>query len=317
MAITFPGRRGTATRASTSITVNSVAGSSLLFAQVVCWKYSETDDTDLVTGVTSGGGTYVWERAVVSKHRVVGGSEHKVEVSVWFLKNAPSGNTTAVLAHRGDDYWWNWEEAVGCATTTPTGPTGTVANNAVTSVTTSSTGTLPMADMLVVGVYANPYGSTFTGPAGSTTRDSMNGAADPAVIGGVFSVQIVSATTAIAWNYTSGSTATQGVVAAVATFKGATTQRRLKINNLQSAVNGTTDWTIRYWAVDGATFTGTRVTGINAEASGGTIYVTAAQSAPIAALAPATAVNCVALRASGSPIKGLVGVVQGVIEDYT
>jgi hypothetical protein len=319
MAIAYSGRAGTPTKSSLSITVGSVAVGSLLVAVVHAFRYG-SGTSDIVTSVSSGGGSLAWTLAKRQGHS----RNHRHETTVWFRENAPAGTTTAtVVAPTVDSYYWNWAEYTGAATSgaLDTGKDASASADGGTSIATGSTGALTIADSLAIGGIGSAYENTFGGPSGVTDIGTADGSFDtpnpPGPMGGRIVHLVLTATTAINWTFTANGAGDQGKTAAVVIFKGGTTLKRLKINNLQSGVNGTTDWTIRYWAADGATFTGTRVTGINAESSGGTIYVTQAQSALIASLAPGATVNVVALRPNGVPIRGLVGVVQGTVETYT
>jgi hypothetical protein len=127
----------------------------------------------------------------------------------------------------------------------------------------------------------------------------------------VQSKQLASAS-AISVSYTHG-IAYQGTAVALVTFKSQTVNKRIEFTGIDTAVNGTTGWSIRHWTTDtdGSTFR--KVEGITAEATGGKIFVT---GATVPNLPDGTTVNGVAYRPGASPIKGLVGVITGTVKDY-
>jgi len=323
MAIAYSGRGGTATKASKSITVNGVAANSLNVAIIEAFKFSYSD-SDLVTGVTSASGAVTWQLA--KRQRFMNPTTfHVSEVSIWYKEGAASGNTTAEFTDVGvDEYYWNWREFTGAATSGALDKTAgdDIGVNATGSINSGSTGALSLADSLVVGGVIIPQVTGIAGPGvGSDFSAAIDGGAPPNVIGARSTYHLPGATTAIDWTQGFTGDAFQGGAIALATFKGATTTKRIEITGIDTSVNGTTGWTIYYWQTDGVSQTVWRVPGITAEASGGKIFVTSAQAAAAGATFPnlsdGTNINCVAYRPGATPVKGLVGVLVGTIRDYT
>jgi hypothetical protein len=239
------------------------------------------------------------------------------ETSIWFLKNAPSGNTTATVAfsRTPDDYGWGWQEWTGASTVDPFDKSGGGTSlDPTTSVSASATGTLSLADSLVVGVMGASYASSFTSPSGSDLIAELTGGVDPTPVNGSFVSDLPNSTGSLAWTWGIDFPSGQGHVCSVATFVGGTTTKRIEILNCEAAIDGTTGWTIYHWVTDGATISAARVQNVAAEASGGKIYVT---GSTVPNVDDGTLINCVAYRPGGSPVKGFPGVVQGVVKDVT
>ena len=322
MAIAYSGRGGTATKASQSITVNGVASNSLLVAVVEAFKFSYSD-SDIVTGVTSGSGAVTW--ALAKRQRYINPlTQHTTEICIFYKEGAASGNTTAVFTDAGaDEYLWNWAEFTGAATTGALDRTAgaNLAANGASPLATGSSGTLALADSLAIAGIAGTTMHTWTGPGYGTAFGNVDGGASPNLLGGRMIYHLPGATTALNPSFGFDGSAFQGAVAALATFKGATTTKRIEITGIDTSVNGTTGWTVYYWQTDGVSQTVWRVPGITAEASGGKIHVTSAQAASAGAtfpnLADGTNINCVAYRPGATPVKGLVGVLVGTVKDYT
>jgi len=312
MPITYSGRGVSPTKNTAALTVNGVVVGGLLVAQVIAWKYG-AGAGNIVSGVSSGG--VQWTLARRDSY-VKSGSNHTTETSIWFRMNAPAGNTTATVAFgpTPDDYVWMWREWRDAATSGALDKAGGGSSLDVTSVTASATGALALADSLVIGVMAAPYGGVFTRPGGSDLIADVTGNTDPTPINGQFVSDLPNSTSSLTWSWGISFPGGQGSLCSVATFRGGTTQKRIEINNCDTAINGTTGWTVRHWVTDGATFSGARVENITAEATGGRIFVT---GSTVPNLADGTAINCVCNRPGASPPRGLVGVVQGVVKDFT
>jgi hypothetical protein len=319
MPIAYPSRK-VFTTASTTATLASVAGGSLLVAAVGAFRFS-AGNTQLVSGVTSHGGTRTWTRvADADARRVASGSNHTHETSIWYLTDAPAGSAPVVVAPVIGDgatqLAWGVMEYTGARTSAAVeGPGRQIAVGANSpSVAVPTTGTLSQADVVVVGILCNKYGYAFTVPPGWTALDDSNGG-----LSSFPSVQtahvLPNATTAIAATFGQVDQVDQGACASVAVFLGgAVALKRIEITGIEAAVDGTTGWTIYHWLTDGATITAQRVQNVSAEVTGGRIHVV---DASVPNVADGTDINCVGYRPGGTPIRGLVGVVTGKVKDYS
>jgi hypothetical protein len=318
MAVAYPARKVFVTGGATG-TITGVVADSILIAEVSAFRFG-AGDIDLVSGVTSHAGARVWTLVTGSRARRANpGSNHTIETSIWYYAGAPAGNAAIVVAPANSDgntqLTWGAQEYTGARTSGAehNGRTGTAASES-SSVSVATTGVLPQADVIVVGIHANKYGFTFVLPGGFTGVDEVSDGGGAAYPSAQIGYALPAATTAIAASWGQVNQVDQGAAASVAVFLGGVTQKRIEITGIETTVNGTAGWTVYHWITDGATITAARVQNVTAEATGGAIYVV---DASVPNVADDTSINCVAYRPGASPIAGLVGVVTGKVKDYT
>lgn len=319
--------KGDSASASAKITLGSAVtlGNTL----IVYWaaqRYS-TATPGLISAVSSNIGgtpTNTWSIANVANKVSDSGSNHQTESGIAVAMNVAAGTTQIALDFTYEDsntiVSWFVEEWSGLATASiVNGVADGTANHEATSTTSASTAGLTSTDDVAFAVLSSMFlaavngGSPQTPTSGWTHRGSQ-------LVGTVlddrapFHVQSkqLAASTAISVAYTHD-IAYQGTAVALVTLKSQTVNKRIKVTGIDTAVNGTTGWSARHWLTDtdGSTFR--KVEGITAEASGGTIYITGSTVPNVTA---GTTVNVVLGRPGASPVKGLVWIAPGVIEDY-
>lgn len=298
----------------------SVSAGNLLVLTVVAFRWAQAvpDTSAIVNAVTSASGATAWSLAARKQYQKTL-TGHKIEISEWYLENAPAGTVTAALDFLGaSEVMWRMSGSryTSAATASALGPTNTNSGNVGdTALSSGSTGTLPQADMVVRATVAAAYGTTLDeGDTAWDERASVMSDGSSNYIGFDLQEIIVAATTAKSQTWTKNNDPTdQGWAAIITSYKGATVNKRIEITGIDTAVNGTTGWTVRHWLTDtdGSTFR--KVTGITAEASGGKIFVT---GSTVPNVADGTTVTCECDRPGASPVKGLVGVVVGTVRDY-
>lgn len=314
---------GVDTDAEATLTFTGVLANSLLVVTIIAFRYVGSAGANWVDGVTSGGGSVTWSLA---KRQQVNGpvTGFTTEITEWYTPNAGAGTHNVVLNLNGiaNTSWrWHGEEYTGAASSSPLGPTnGDAGLNGETSNNTGSTGPLPQADMVVRGSVVHPYAYDLTDTGSGWTEQigfDTTGITD--FLGAMTVDKIVSATTAqeATWS-NSVDVNDQGWAAIITSYKaaGASVSKRIEITGCDPAINGTTGWTVYFWQTDPSSGLVSGVyksTGITAEATGGAIYVTA--NVPASAT-DGTTFSCVAYRPGATPIRGLVGVLVGTLQDY-
>ncbi len=319
--------KGDSASASAKITLGSAvtAGNTLLVFAAA--QRLSTATPGLINAVSSKiGGTPAnsWAIANAAQKLSDSGSNHQTESIIAVAMNVAGGATEVALDFVYEDATtvvsWFVEEWSGLATVgIVNGVADGTANHEATSTTSASTAGLVSTDDVAFAVISGMFlaavngGSPQTPTSGWTHRGSqlVGTVLDDRAPFHVQSKQLASSS-AISVAYTHD-VAGQGTAIALATFRSQTVNKRIKVTNLPAGVNGSTGWSARHWLTDtdGSTFR--KVEGIAAEASGGTIYITGS-TVPI--VVAGTTVNVVLGRPGASPVKGLVYIVTGVIEDY-
>lgn len=319
--------KGDSASASAKITLGSaVTAGNTLIAYWAAQRYS-TATPGLINAASSNIGgtpTNTWAIANVANKVSDSGSNHQTESGIAVAMNVAAGTTQIALDFVYEDantiVSWFVEEWSGLARTgIVNGVADGSANHEATSTTSGSTAGLVTTDDVAFAVISSMFlaavngGSPQTPTSGWTHRGSQ-------LVGTVlddrapFHVQSkqLAASSAISVAYTHD-IAYQGTAVALVTLKSQTVNKRIEITGIDTAVNGTTGWSVRHWLTDtdGSAFR--KVEGITAEASGGKIFVT---GSTVPNVSDGTTVNCVAYRPGASPIKGLVGIVTGTVKDY-
>lgn len=309
--------------AEASYAFTSVASNNLLTLTVFALRYGENTTDNIVNAVTSNSGATSWHCSKREQY-VKTGSYHKTEVTEWCLPGAPSGTVTAVLDFLGSAVTtWKMQGSrySGAGTTVATAVAAAVSNEGgpgESSASTGSSGTLSQADVIVRAALGCAYMWDITPPASGWTERGETASDGSNFMGASILDSLPGATTAKSATWTKNVDAgDQGWVAILTQYKGATVNKRIEILNCDTAINGTTGWTVYWWQTDPASGLVSGVykkTGITAEATGGKIYVV---DANVPNLADGTNINCFAYRPGASPVKGLVGMVVGTVKDYS
>jgi hypothetical protein len=313
---------GVDTDAEASYTFGSVASNDLLTLTVTAFRYGENTTDDIVQAVRSNSGATAWH-CTKREQYVKDGSFHKTELTEWCLPGAPSGTVVAVLDFLGSSTTiWKMQGSrySGAGTTVATAVATPVSNEGDPgegSASTGSSGTLAQADVLVRASMACAYAWSIDPPvSGWTERGESPSGGN--FLGCSILDSMPGATTAKSATWTKNVDANdQGWVALLTQYKGATVNKRIEITSVDTAINGTTGWTVYWWQTDPASGLVSGVykkAGITAEASGGKIYVV---DSNVPNLTDGTNINCFAYRPGGSPVKGLTGIVVGTVKDYS
>ncbi|MEI7443257.1 MAG: hypothetical protein WCK28_00065 [Burkholderiales bacterium] len=319
--------KGDGSSASAKITLPSaVAAGNTLIVYVAAQRYS-TSTPGVITSVSStigGTGANTWAMAKQQVKVSDSGSDHQTESTIAYALNVAAGTTQIALNFAYNDgstiVSWFVEEWSGLSRSGAlNGVAGGTAAHSATSTASGSTAGLVTTDDLAFAVISGMFLANVNGVSPQTPSSGWTHRGSQ-LVGTVldnrapFHVQSrqLAAATALSVSYTHDA-AYQGTAVALATFKAQTVNKRIAITGIDTAVNGTTGWSVRHWLTDtdGSTFR--RVDGVAAEATGGTIYVTGSTVPNVAA---GTTVNCVLGRPGASPVKGLVYIVSGVIQDY-
>ncbi|MBP6564050.1 MAG: hypothetical protein KA200_00395 [Burkholderiales bacterium] len=319
--------KGDSASADAKITLGSaVTATSTLIAYVAAQRLS-TATPGLINALSStigGSPANTWSIANAAQKISDSGSNHQTESLIAVAMNVSAGTTEVALDFVYEDantvVSWFVEEWSGLALTSiVNGVADGSCNHEATSTTSASTAGLVTTDDMAFAVLSGMFlaavngGSPQTPTSGWTHRGSqlVGTVLDNRAPFHVQSKQLASSS-AISVAYTHD-IAYQGNAVALATFRSQTVNKRIEITGIDTAVNGTTGWSIRHWLTDtdGSAFR--KVEGITAEASGGKIYIT---GSTVPNVSDGTTVNCVAYRPGASPIKGLVGIVTGTVKDY-
>jgi hypothetical protein len=298
----------------------SVPASGALVTVVTNVYRTQVSVTDLMSAVTLGGVAMTLAKRV----RYQRGANDCIETCIWYAMNVTSGAKTIALDFVNETLdnlcSWHGDSWAGVATTSAldvTAENGT-ANPHSGSFAVPASGasaTLAQATELVIAVITakwswmwngayDPNGgtppSTYTFLAGRN-QDNVNELPFQSVYKETSSTTGVSA----AWTLE----ATDSTVAALATFKIGTTQRRVKVL-ADSSINNATGITAFAWSGDPSSVLAQKWTSRTAEASGGIVYL----PTPPAAWTTGAEVNVVLYQPAGD--KKTTGFVVGKVEEY-
>lgn len=298
----------------------SVPASASLVTVVTNVHRVQPSIADLMSGVTLGGVAMT----LAKRTRYQRSSIECVETCIWYAMNVTSGSKTIALDFVNETLdnlcSWHGDSWAGVVTT---GALDVTADNSASNPHSGSfsvpasgaSGTLAQAAELVIAVIAakwswmwngayDPNGgvapSTYTLLAGRS-QDNVNELPFQSVYKETSATTGVSATWALE--------ATDLTVAALATFKIGTTQRRVKVL-ADSAINSASGITAFAWSGDPSSVLATKWTSRTAEASGGIVYL----PSPPAAWTTGAEVNVVLYQPAGD--KKTTGFVVGKVEEY-
>ena len=274
-------------------TISSGAAGNATIAVVTASK--DVSSGDLVSAVS--GHTL----AVRSKYVLNGNT---VETSIWYNDNISAGPQTATLTlvNATTDVTWHFDEFAGLTTTSPLDKfaTGAAASNSDTVGTTSTT-TLAQASELVIVAAANRWnyrwGSTFGDPQPPSPYTKLQGIDDNGIALPMISGRLdVSSTNGVSVTFSQINQGDNGASAALATFKYASTTKKVRIK-FDTAAAATSGWTVYVWRGDPNSMSAeVKATNITIGAGG----ITDIDAGTLADLANTTAVNVVAYQPSGS-----------------
>lgn len=274
--------------ASAALTLNGVSTGNALIAVVAAFRSATTIGNNLINGVESRiGGTLDRSFTLARRQQIQGAGGQLTEVTIWFALNVSAGNTNVILDFNYEDdsttCRWGVDEWPSILTTGALDVTssGTAASNTA-SLTTTTTATLAQAVELAIGVIGNRENFSWNGsgadpgaaPAGGWTvlRGQVQDNANDIPWQAVYRETAATSGFSITWN--KAQQLDSGTVAAVATFRIGTTNRRARFV-LDPSVNGATGITAYIWRGLPETVgnNARRYNGITAEASGGIVLV--------------------------------------------
>lgn len=290
---------------------------SLVTVVTVAFRYQGSAG-NLINGVTLAGGAMT----LAVRKTYQDGASSGSEICIWYSMNVSSGSKTIALdfVNEDDSTLCNWhgDSWTTIATSSALDVTSSSDNvSAATSINvpaSGSTSTLAQAAELVIAVafskwnwtWGGTYGGAGTAPSGYTlitglTEDNTN----TAIFQSAY--KDVSATTGVSATWAKENTGLN--LAALATFKIGTTQRRVKVL-ADTAIDGATGITAYAWVGDPDSVLAEKWTSLTAESSGGIVYLTN----PPAGWTTGTDVNVVLYQPAGD--KRTTGFVVGLVEEY-
>jgi hypothetical protein len=265
--------------ASASLTVPT--SGELVTVVTAAWRW-QSSAGNLINDVTLAGSSMT----LAKRKNLQVSTTMGAEVCIWYAMNVSSGAKTVALdfVNEDDSTVCNWhaDSWAGIVTSSALDVTS---DNSVEGSTTSfavpnsgTTGTLAQASELVIAVASSKWNWTWNGtyggggspPSGYTllaglTEDNSNTA--------IFQTAYkeVSSTTGVSCTWTKEDTGYN--VGALATFKIGTVSKRIKVLS-STSMNSATGITAYAWAGDPAGEYAQKWTGLSAESSGGTLYIT-------------------------------------------
>jgi hypothetical protein len=298
----------------------SVPASASLVTVVTNVHRVQPSIADLMTGVTLGGVAMTLAKRVRYQRSTV----ECIETCIWYAMNVTSGSKTIALDFVNETLdnlcSWHGDSWAGVATTSAldvTAENGT-ANPHSGSFAVPASGasaTLAQATELVIAVITARYSWMWNGaysPNGGTapstytflagrSQDNVNELPFQSVYKETAATTGVSA----AWTLETSDV----TVAAIATFKIGTTQRRVKVL-ADASINSASGITAFAWSGDPSSVLATKWTSRTAEASGGIVYL----PSPPAAWTTGAEVNVVLYQPAGE-VK-TTGFVVGKVEEF-
>lgn len=304
--------------AGATLSIAGVVAGNALIAQVVAHR-AGTPSGNLIAGIGSrigGSPANTWQLAV--RESYVSGAGAMTEVTIWYALNVAAGDTSIELDFQYEDdstfCRWGVDEWAGILTSGALDKTASseVGPNSA-SITVTGT-TLAQAAELVIGAVGNKWNFSWNGsasgagaaPAGGYTV--LRGDTDNAVMSFQAAYKEVSATTAPTITWDQVNDADQGCVAALATFRIGTINRRIRVA-FDAAINGATGITAYAWRGLLESVLPKKYTGLTAEASGGVLLI------PVAAgdYTTGESVSVIAYQPSGT---GGCTLTTGTVEEY-
>jgi len=298
----------------------SVPASASLVTVVTNVHRVQPSIADLMTGVTLGGAAMTLAKRVRYQRSTV----ECIETCIWYAMDVTSGSKTIALDFVNETLdnlcSWHGDSWAGVATTSAldvTAENGTENPHSGSFAVPASgaSATLAQATELVIAVITARYSWMWNGaysPNGGTapstytflagrSQDNINELPFQSVYKETAATTGVSA----AWTLETSDV----TVAAIATFKIGTTQRRVKVL-ADTAINSASGITAFAWSGDPSSVLATKWTSLTAEASGGIVYL---PDPPVAWTTDAE-VNVVLYQPAGD--KKTTGFVVGKVEEF-
>jgi hypothetical protein len=273
---------------------------------------------NLINAVTIGG-----TGATLAVRSIRAGTNSRTEVCIWYTLNVSAGDKAIVLdfVHEDDSTYCNWHAdswAVATASALDITSTSDYGENtsSVSVPSAGSTAALAQATELVLIATCDKFNYDYNGdgdepgtaPTGyiwlsGQVSDNLN------KIGCQSAYKETSSTAGVNATWSQAAQAGAVAVAALATFKITTVQKRVKVL-ADSDINGATGITAFAWSGDPSAVLATKWTGISAESSGGIVYL----SDPPSAWVAGSDVNVVMYQPAGD--KAGTSFVVGRVEEY-
>lgn len=300
--------------ANLTATLTGVTAGHAVIVVTHAYKQS-TASGDLVTGITIGGVAATLAKREANSNTT---TTHRTETCVWYLLNQTgtkaivlSVNGTLAVNWHGD----SWPIATSAALDKTAGAWVQGAGATISCPSTGDSGTLAQAAELVIAAvtdrfqygWNSGYSDPGNAPSGYTALSGQ--VADNVNRVGCQTIYKETNTTAgVSASWTPAQTGGD-VTSALATFKISTVQRRIKVF-ADASVNGVTGITGFAWIGNPKDTLATEWLGVNAEATGGIVYL----ANPPSTWTTGSDVNVILYQPAGAK-KG-TSFVLGRVEEY-